>query len=197
MAYLFQTLIKTNRLPHSPGSNQWRDWWRNRAQQVSTVNTDKLMEKNRAYTLRNLKEQDIGRMIMFFYDAKTKDTLPYWDKFPLIFPISYYGDGFLGINLHYLPPIFRAKLMDQLYTTASNDKYDSTTKLRITYDILKGASKFRLFRPCIKRYLFSHVKSRFLFIPAEEWDMALMLPTARFQKASKNTVWRDSLLNMK
>lgn len=196
MAYLFQTIAKSAKIPHKPGTMEYRQWFRNRAQQISRVDTNKLMEKNRSYTLKNLKVQDIGRMIMFFYDAKTKDDLPYWDKFPLVFPISYYDDGFLGINLHYLPPMYRAKLMDQLYTTATNDKFDSTTKLRITYDILKAASRFRLFRPCIKRYLTSHVKSRFIFVPSDEWDLALMLPTARWQKASSKRVWRDSLIQM-
>ena len=194
MAYLFQTIVKTAKIPSTSGQ-QYRDWFRNRATQISRVDSNKLMTNNRAYTLKNLKQQDIGRMVMFFYDAKTKDTLPYWDKFPLVFPIEYYDDGFLGINLHYLPPMFRAKLMDQLYTTANNDKFDSTTKLRITYGILKGASQFRLFRPCIKRYLTSHIKSRFLHIPSDEWDLALMLPSQRFQKAKATTVWRESLLN--
>ena len=44
-----------------------------------------------------------GEMYMFYYDAKHKDTLPYWDRFPLVFPFSKVKDGFLGLNLHYLP----------------------------------------------------------------------------------------------
>ena len=195
MAYLFQTLVKTGKIPSTAGQ-AYREWFRARAQQITRVDSNKLIEKNRAYTLKNLKVQDIGRMIMFQYDAKTKDTLPYWDKFPLVFPISYYNDGFLGINLHYLPIMYRAKLMDQLYTTATNEKFDSTTKLSVSYEILNGASRFRLFKPCIKRYLTTHIKSRFLFIPSDEWDLALVIPSARWQKAKSSTVWRDSLLNM-
>lgn len=187
--------MKTAKIPSTAGT-AYREWFRNRASSITRVDSNKLIEKNRAYTLKNLKVQDIGRMIMFQYDAKTKDTLPYWDKFPLVFPISYYNDGFLGINLHYLPIMYRAKLMDQLYTTATNEKFDSTTKLRVSYEILNGASRFRLFKPCIKRYLTTHIKSRFLFIPSSEWDLAICLPAQRFMKAKSSTVWRDSLLNM-
>ena len=126
------------------------------------------------------------------YDAKTKDKLPYWDMFPLIFPIEYYGDSMLGINLHYLPPVLRAQLMNALFTTLNNDKYNKTTRLQISYSILKGASRFGYFKPCIKKYLFSHIRSPFIYISPDEWDIALMLPTQRFQKATSEKVWSDS-----
>jgi hypothetical protein len=41
-------------------------------------------------------------------------------------------------------------------------------------------------------YLNEHVKSRFIKIESAEWDIALFLPTERFQKSSKQTVWKDS-----
>jgi hypothetical protein len=82
--------------------------------------------------------------------------------------------------------------MDALYTITNNKKYDETTKLRISYDILNAASKFKFFRPTIKRYLSEKVKSRFLYINPTEWDIAIFLPVERFQKASKETVWNES-----
>ena len=33
--------------------------------------------------LKTGARQIVGSMQMFFYDPKTKDTLPYYDKFPL------------------------------------------------------------------------------------------------------------------
>lgn len=130
-------------------------------------------------------------MVMFFYDAKWKDVLPYWDQFPLVYPIEMYDDGFLGINLHYLPPILRARLMDALYTAAITRK-DKIQRLRISYDILNSAAKFTPFKPCIKRYLVKHVRSRFFYVEPREWDMALLLPTQRFVGASDTKVWSDS-----
>ena len=46
-----------------------------------------------------------GRMYFFEYDALHKDTLPIWDRYPLIFPWdSWKGNNgvtyFIGINLH-------------------------------------------------------------------------------------------------
>lgn len=134
----------------------------------------------------------VGRMYMFVYDAKTKDKLPYWDKFPLVFPFAPAPGGFYGINLHYLPPYLRAKLFDALMHHTQGDMINEATKLRISYDILKSASTNKYFAPCVKRYLNSHVRSQFINIQPSEWMVALFLPTEKFQGASKQQVWKDS-----
>ena len=61
----------------------------------------------------------------------------------------------------------------------NNDKMNATTKLRITYDLLNKTSRVASsMRPCIKRYLFSQIKSSFVEVIAEEWDIAAQLPVA-------------------
>ena len=67
---------------------------------------------------------EIGKMYIFTYDAKHKDTLPIWDSYPLVFPINFYSDGFLGINLHYLPPLARVAIMRNLDDLKNNNKYN-------------------------------------------------------------------------
>jgi hypothetical protein len=164
-----------------------RQWFRTAAKSVSTSpskvmkGSDRFM--NKAYP---------GIMYSFYYDPKTKDTLPYFDRFPLVIPIGPAPGGFLGINLHYLPLPLRAKLMDALYTIVNNQKFDESTRIAASYNILKGSSKFAPFKPCIKHYLTGHVRSRYLKIEPSEWDIALFLPTEQFEKASKTKVWADS-----
>ena len=123
----------------------------------------------------------IGQMYMFVYDAKHKDTLPFYDMYPLVFPIEFYGDGFLGINLHYLPPLARAALLNNLKKLANNNKYDDSTKLAISYEVLKAhAMRFKGFENCIKRYLFSHIRSSFHQVSSSDWDKAVLLPLQRW-----------------
>lgn len=124
----------------------------------------------------------IGQMYMFVYDPKHKATLPFYDMYPLVFPIEFYGDGFLGINLHYLPPLARAALLNNLKKLANNNKYDDSTKLAISYELLKAhAVRFKGFENCIKRYLFSHVRSSFHQVSSSDWDKAVLLPLQRWQ----------------
>jgi hypothetical protein len=121
----------------------------------------------------------IGRMYFFWYDPKHKDKLPIYDRFPLVFPIERYSDGFLGLNMHYLSFDERSALLGALMKHRSNSKMDETTKLRITYDILARSKRLAsAARPCIKRYLYTQVRSQFVEITADEWDKALELPVA-------------------
>ncbi len=166
-----------------------RMWLREQALSVNSVNPKQVLTQQPD---RMVTKITIGRMYLFMYDPKTKKDLPYYDRFPLIFPFQKAPDGFYGINMHYLPHMMRAKLMDNLYTLSNNKNIDDTTKLRLSYELLNKASKFRFFKPCIKHYLNNHVKSRFLWVPADKWDTALFLPLERFVGATKQQVWRDS-----
>jgi hypothetical protein len=142
---------------------------------------------------KRLKDSSIiGKMYFYFYDPKTKDSMPYYDRFPLVIPIERYKDGFLGLNLHYIHPRHRINLLDKLSEIASNKTYNENTKLRISYDYLAASSKAFEATPCIKRYLFSHVESRFLEIHADEWDIAVLLPMESFVGATTNKVFAES-----
>ena len=124
----------------------------------------------------------IGKMYFFAYDPKMKKTLPMYDRFPLVFPIEPYNDGFLGLNLHYLNPGERAWLLNKLKDFRNNNKFNATTRLKLSYDLLASTKKMAsVSRPCVKRYLFSHVRSKFIEMTPSEWDQAIGLPVAQFE----------------
>ena len=79
---------------------------------------------------------------------------------------------FYGLNLHYLPPVLRAKALDAL--------------------LGEGELPMKFIKPTIHRYLTKHVKSRFALVDKPEWEIATFLPTQDFRKASSGTVYRDS-----
>lgn len=188
MAYIFQQIAK-NLPADKMDPDQAKSWLRQSAQNLKSISPSKIMSTGAENLQSSISVGDIGKMFMFYYDPKLKDVLPFYDTFPLCIPVEMYADGFLGLNMHYLPPVARAQLFDSLYATMNNNKYDKTTRLRVTYRMLKGASRFSGFEPCVKRYLFGHVRSSFLYVDPENWDMALMLPTERFKGARKQTVW--------
>jgi hypothetical protein len=170
-----------------------REWYRDAALQaegVASLTPSKIIRSFEPK--RKVVEMKPGYMYLFKYDPKGKLDLPYYDTFPLIFPIETYNDGFLGINFHYLPYMLRAKLMDALYSITTDKKYNEKTKILATYRILKSASKYSAFKPTVKRYLNNHIRSQFLEIRAPEWDMALFLPLERFKKSDKASIWADS-----
>ena len=176
---------------HIPGkTKQARDWFRETAAKFKGVSEGNLMQSGNALT----SIINVGNMYMFVYDAKHKKTLPYWDAFPLVFPVSKTPDGFIGLNMHYLPLPLRAKLMDMLYTMVTDTNTTEKTKLKATYTMLKDSIAHKLIKPCVKRYLTANMSSRFIFVEPAEWDIALFLPVQRFQNATSYEVWRKSTI---
>jgi hypothetical protein len=195
MSNLFQKLeIEAFRAGITPRTKESREWFRKkigelRGNRFRRVNRNELL-KDENLILEN--RQVIGSMYMFFYDPKHKETLPYYDNFPLVIILDKAEGGFLGLNLHYLPPILRAKFLDGLLENTNNKKFDETTKFRLTYEKLKAVKNMRYFKPCIKHYLSSHVRSRFAKVESPEWEIATFLPTADFKKATLQKVYQES-----
>ncbi len=187
---LFDTLLaKGVRAGQIPGRSMTaKNWFRKQAQSTTTTAEALIQKEQSRWTSKLLP----GRMYLFSYDPKHKKTLPFYDRYPLIFPVDLISGGFHGINLHYLPFRLRAQLMDNLYELKNNSKFDQTTKLKMNYQILKSISKHNLIKPCFKHYLGSHVRSRFIEIQSAEWDIALFLPIARFMKQTQQQVWNQS-----
>lgn len=198
MATLFSDIlakgIRQGKVPAR--AQEARDWYRNQAKTKmgKEITSEALLSSTEKGRSRAQLTGDTvyGSMYFFEYDPKHKATLPYYDRFPLIFPINKVKGGILGCNMHYLPPKMRAELMDALYDVATDDRYDEATRLNINYKILSSAAKFKLFRPTVKMYLAKHVRSRFIKINSSEWDIALFLPVQSFQKQSQTSVWADS-----
>ena len=112
MSNLFQKLeLEAFRAGITPRSNQSREWFRQKMRSIRRVDRNALMKEE---PLKKDNDTVVGNMYMFFYDPKTKDTLPYYDSFPLIVVVGPAEGGFYGINLHYLPPTLRAKFLDGL-----------------------------------------------------------------------------------
>ena len=190
MSNLFQKLeLEAFRKVISPRTRESREWFRRRVQRLTRVNRNQLINEPE---VTKRATHSYGGMFMYFYDPKHKKKLPYSDRFPLTIPVEPAEGGFRGINLHYLPPVLRAKFLDALLNVTNNKKYDESTKFRLTYELLNGTRNLRYFKPCFKHYLLSQVKSRFAEVPAPEWEIATFLPTAQWEKASAGRVYSDS-----
>ena len=192
MAYLIQRIKEElDKSGYEPRTSEARDWLKAKVASLSPNRTALMKDRD------NLKDKSmLGRMYFYFYDPKTKDMLPYYDRFPLVFPFKKVKGGFYGLNLHYLPLQFRAKLMDALYGYANNTRYDESTKIKMNYELLAKTAKLRYFAPCVKHYLTNHMRSKFMYIYPSEWDIALFMPVEHFSKVSRTAIWKESLLDI-
>jgi hypothetical protein len=132
---------------------------------------------------------EIGVMYSFYYDAKLKDTLPYWDKFPLVFPFRILPDGFIGINFHYVHYKDRIILLDELQSIAVSTRTDVSTKLKLSYSLLQKMAHHKKFQKCVHRYLFNHLRTPLKKIHSDKWIVACLLPNEMFTGATAKQVW--------
>lgn len=161
------------------------DWFRNNVRDIRIRQDQALREGEVVTTL------ELGKMYMYYYDALHKDTLPYFDKFPLVVPIRKYATGFIGLNLHYIAPRYRMILLNEMFEYLNNTNMDESTRFRMTYDLLKSVSRLKYFRPCLKEYLYSQIRSQFSLVPSQYWELVAMLPMQKFT-VNANTVYSES-----
>lgn len=134
----------------------------------------------------------IGKLYTYVYDPKLKEKLPHYDIFPMTMPFSIHSDGWTGINFHYLHPQMRAMVMGRLIKINGNKQLNDRTKLKLNWGVVQGIASSGLINSSIHRYLTSHVKSKIIVIPADEWKLAVSLPTAKFVGKSKQEIYKLS-----
>ena len=159
----------------TPRTNASRTWFRQQAAKLGRVNRNSLMKGD---DVELSGRELIGSMQMYFYQPKHANSLKYYDRFPLVLVFDFKPNGFIGCNMHYLPPLLRAKLMDEI------DKAKGIN--------WKALSKIKEIKPTVKRYLYKHISSKVVEIEDDEREIALFLPTERFKKEDKLVVWGDS-----
>jgi len=149
-----------------------------KASPVTMLNGEK-----RAVTANTVKP---GSLYMYNYDPKFKDTLPMWDQFPMVFPFNVDSEGFTGLNMHYLTPNQRLALFSNLLDIAKK-KPKQINELKwgdkiqgISWQLLKVMSRHKDAEKAVKRYLWPHVRSKFMMINPADWKIAILLPVAKF-----------------
>lgn len=170
-------------------SRSARNWFMGQAKKLTNVSPSSILKDP---SLKDVQRVGPGNMHMFIYDPKHKETLPYYDKFPLTIMVDTAPGGFYGLNLHYLAPGIRAKFLDELLKTVDSDIMSENAKFDLNYKMLKQASRMKYFKPCFKHYLTKHIQSQIVKVEGKDWTTAIFLPSEDFSKRKKNYVWGQS-----
>lgn len=135
-----------------------------------------------------------GNFYVYTYDPKFKATLPYYDTVPLILCTAVTKTGFYGLNLHYMPPKVRLKIMDEIIATTKTHGNENL-KIKMSWQkavqIGFAVGKDRYLSHSIKQYLTKQVRSNLIKVKDDNLEAMIFLPIARFKKASQEKVWAD------
>lgn len=188
---IFTDILSAKPIEIEANTKEGLNWFKSAVKGLS--NRGKVSEDILLDNAQRMSDTDtvIGDMYMFLYDAKYKDVLPYYDRFPLVLPLDFTNNGFIGLNLHYIAPRYRVVLLEQLFEYLDSDTIDSETRFRLSYGLISKVSRLKYGKPCVKRYLTSHI-GRMKRVEPKHWGIVSMMPTANFGETNINTVYADS-----
>lgn len=173
-------------------ANTSATWFRDQMREIIKLRFNKynFIKSGQAETVRRL---EIGKMYFFEYvpkysgigtDIVPSELLPVWDRYPLVLPFSIVPNGFVGINLHYLPIKYRAILLDQLTNTAIIPQ----NRLKVSWRILQQFSRLRISEFAVHRYLLNHITSPFRLVKIDDYANAIMLPMSGWYGTNKGLI---------
>jgi len=101
------------------------DWFRQNLRKITLREDQVSRSQGETASPSNMRT---GEMFMYMYDAKYKDLLPWYDRFPLMILLEKSPKGFLGLNLHYIAPRYRAVLLEELYKYSTDEDLEEGVK---------------------------------------------------------------------
>ena len=101
----------------------------------------------------------IGDLFFFSYSVSFPERYQFWDTQPLAVALTFYRDGFLGCNLHYVNPGYRDAVAESLLNSGG------------------GAS---VPKNSIHKYLYSGIGNLQKVPRNEDWGEISKLPTEQF-----------------
>lgn len=163
------------------------NWYKTQVSKIQ-VGRMQLLSDNQIY---QHNKPGPGHFCFFFYSAKgyKEGTLPYYDTSPMSLILSAHGNMVQGLNVHYLPLNLRVILFQQILAIEGGS-LSNQRKFNATYETIKAMGN--LYKPCLKNYLLSNIKSQAVWVPIDSSLIATFLPVANFKGASQTKVYADS-----
>ncbi len=133
-----------------------------------------------------------GQLVFFTYRPTSESFInrnQFYDKYPLVVVTKAHKDGFEGVNLHFLSPKWREVLFTNMMesipqTTPSREEW--LTRFRINKNTLSSSSRFKLYKPCFRRYLKSGMRRRPVVIPFDFWNETVQAKLEGFMRSGNN-----------
>lgn len=136
------------------------------------------------------KKVVVGMFYTFMYDPKYKKELEYYDRLPLVLVLKLHKNGFTGLNLHLIDMNSRSEILELMRMYQRGIRY--RTHLKIVWEIIKKVDRFRMGRPCIRRYINDHIFTKLTRVPVDDWEIMLLIKSPRFAGQTSEKVHKDN-----
>lgn len=193
---VLEKFANLNRQPPSAKNRSSIRWFRTQVKNNSVSPRRVLRDPEISRNLKRAPEHiKLGELLLFRYDPKHKEKLPFYDVYPLSIimstGVSKAGEKYvISLNLHYLTQMERERLLTAIYK--SNTKGGAQEVLAL----VQRLSYYPGFRHAIKMHLLNHMVGNVLSIPFDEWALAVNIPSGFIsknkQKKTQNAILRQA-----
>jgi hypothetical protein len=124
---------------------------------------------------KTAKKRLVGQVLLFQYRPKTK--VKFYDRFPLVIVLEFNGRNMLGLNLHYVPPQDRIKLILLMNSVLFNKNERDFQKVRVRVLSLLNKQIFaKYLGTAVNYYTASSIIGKPKITTPEEWSRFAFLP---------------------
>jgi hypothetical protein len=135
-------------------------------------------------TTKNIKRKLPGQVLLFKYKPSTRTRI--FDRYPLVLVTGIGGGGFYGINLHYIPPKDRFKMIMLMNTLMLNPKETDPHRIRIKIMSILNKKIFAKYTGVVfNQYNVSNIIGKPKITTPEEWTQFAFLPMFKGISPSK------------
>lgn len=134
----------------------------------------------------------VGSLITFSYNAKHADKLAFWDKYPCVILFNDFDGFFMGLNLHYIPPVFRKTVLAKVIEI-NKMKIRNDQRFVLSWEQLKMFIKRNGLELAIRKYIKGRM-SNVDYVKGTEWRYVAEIPSEKFVLGG--TVSADQLYQM-
>ena len=133
---------------------------------------------------RNVKTKLLGQVLLFGYKPASK--VKFFDRYPLVIVTKITGSGFSGINLHYIPPIDRLKMILLMSYLLYDRKEEDVQKMRVKVLSLMNKKIFTKYQSTVlNNYSVQNIVGKPKITKPEEWANFAFLPVFKGINPSK------------
>lgn len=174
---------------------EYYDWFRKTINKTITKSDyDQLRQKIVTDPYRQSNSLFLGKLYFFFYNQPDyRNTLPFYDTFPLLLLLRRTKNHIFGINLHYIPPKRRLVKFLELLKYTSNSQLTEGTRIILPYSKMKTDNNWKIFKSCFRQYKINKISGNLINISAPDWPIAVNLPVERFKKKGKREIWSQTI----
>jgi len=133
---------------------------------------------------KGIKRRLLGQVIVFRYipNSKTK----FYDKFPIVIVTGVSGNTITGLNLHYVPPMDRIKLILLMNSLLFNQKEMDLQKTRVKiFSLLTKKIFAKYIGTAVNNYTIKNIAGKPKLTTPEEWSYLAFLPVFKGISPSK------------